>query len=407
MYDFDEIISRSNTHSSSEDGFKYSLFGDKVNEPLPYADDELIRMWVADMGFATPDFVRDAVKDRLDRKVMGYTDWMLTDEYFEVVKGWCKRRYDLDVKKEELFVSAGVVPALKSLVGMVGEKGDNVLILTPSYAPFKAAADYNGLNAVYSRLVEKDNCYTIDFEDLQKKAEDENTHILIFCNPHNPTGRVWTADELEKVGKICADNDMWIISDEIHCDLLRCGKTHIPFMNVMPEYKKLVTCMAPSKTFNMAGFMTSNILIRDEELKNKWKRTYSSNINPMSLAGATAAFSKGDEWLEALKAYLDKNFALAGKIFEEEAPKVKFEIPDATYLAWADLSEYIPVETEANVPFVFAENGGVVIEYGKMFVDNGLGHVRINLAYPASVVAEGIRRVCKVLNMIEKGEIKL
>ncbi|MBE6007950.1 MAG: aminotransferase class I/II-fold pyridoxal phosphate-dependent enzyme, partial [Lachnospiraceae bacterium] len=247
---------------------------------------------------------------------------------------------------------------------------------------------------------------TIDF-DLEQKAKDENTHILIFCNPHNPTGRVWTKEELERVGKICADNDMWIISDEIHCDLLRCTKVHTPFMKVMPGYKKLVTCMAPSKTFNMAGFMTSNIIIRDEELKGKWRRVYSSNINPMSLAGATAAFSKGDEWLEQLKAYLDKNFELVKEMFETEAPKVKFAIPEATYLAWADLSAYIPVECEANVPFMFAENGGVVIEYGKMFVDNGLGHVRINLAYPASVVKEGIKRVCAVLNKIEAGEIEL
>lgn len=407
MYNFDEIISRSGTHSISEDGFRYSLFGENVNEVLPYAEEDLIRMWIADMGFATPDFVRDAVKERLDRCILGYTDWMLTDEYYDAVKGWCSRRYNFDLKKDELFVSAGVVPALKALVGMIGEKGENVLILTPSYAPFKAAADYNGLNAVYSRLIEKDCHYEIDFEDLEQKAKDENTKILIFCNPHNPTGRVWTKEELEKVGKICVDNGLWIISDEIHCDLLRCGKTHVSFMNILPDYAKMVTCMAPSKTFNMAGFMESNIVIRDEELKKKWKRVFSSNINPMSLAGATAAFSKGDAWLEELKAYLDGNFEAVKRIFAEEAPKVKFEIPEATYLAWADLSAYIPVETEENVTLAFAKAGGVIIEYGKMFVDNGLGHVRINLAYPRSIVEEGIRRVCAVLRKIETGEVKL
>ena len=407
MYNFDEIISRSGTHSISEDGFRYSLFGENVNEALPYAEEDLIRMWVADMGFATPDFVRDAVKERLDRCILGYTDWMLTDEYYEAVKGWCKRRYDFDIKKDELFVSAGVVPALKALVGMIGNKGENVLILTPSYAPFKAAADYNGLNAVYSRLVEKGSYYTIDFDDFEQKAKDENTKILIFCNPHNPTGRVWTNEELERVGRICVENGLWIISDEIHCDLLRCGKVHVPFMNILPDYAKVVTCMAPSKTFNMAGFMESNIIIRDEELKNKWKKIFSSNINPMSLAGAIAAFSKGDAWLEELKAYIDGNFEAVKRIFSEEAPDVKFEIPDATYLAWADLSAYIPVETEENVTLAFAKAGGVIIEYGRMFVDNGLGHVRINLAYPRSIVEEGIRRVCAVLRKIETGEVKL
>lgn len=405
MYNFDEIIDRGNTYSSSEDGFRYSVFGERFGEELPYDEKDIIRMWVADMGFATPDFVRDAVKERLDKKILGYTDWMLNDNYFNCVKAWCKRRYDFDVKKGELFVSAGVVPALKTLVGLVGKKGENVVIFTPSYTPFKVAAEYNGLNAVYSRLIEKDGYYTIDFEDFEKKATAEGTTICIFCNPHNPTGRCWKEEELKKVGEICKKNDLWLISDEIHCDLLRNGYKHTPFANIMTDYDKLVTCMAPSKTFNMAGFMISNIFIRNDELKKLWKGKNSSNINPLSLEAAMAAFSKGDEWLGELKTYLDGNFEAAKRIFAENAPKAKFEIPEATYLGWADLSAYIPENAE-NVSLLFAKEGGVVIEYGTMFVDNGIGYIRINLAYPRSVVEEGVRRICKVLNKLETGEAK-
>ncbi len=165
--------------------------------------------------------------------------------------------------------------------------------------------------------------------------------------------------------------------------------------------------MAPSKTFNMAGFMTSNIIIKNDELKKLWMSKISSNINPLSLAAATAAFTKGDAWLEELKAYLDENFEFVKKLFAEYAPKVKFEISEATYLAWADLSAYVNVETKENVSLFFAKEGGVIIEYGSMFVDNGLGFIRINLAYPRSFVEEGIKRICKVLNKLETGEAKL
>lgn len=404
MYNFDEIIDRSNTNSISEDCFRYSLFGDKANEKLSYAEEDIIRMWVADMGFATPDFVREAVVARLNRKVLGYTDWMLNDDYYDIVKAWCKRRYDLDLKKDELFVAPGVVPALKTLVGIIGKEGENVLILTPSYAPFKAAAVFNGLNAVCSNLIEEDGHYSIDFEDFEKKAAD--AAICIFCNPHNPTGRVWTREELEKVGRICEESGLWLISDEIHCDLLRNGYTHLSFANVLPDYDKLVICMAPSKTFNMAGFMISNIIIRNEEIKKLWKGKVSSNVNPLSLEAAKAAFSKGDEWLDELKAYLDGNFEAAKRIFEENS-KVKFTVSEATYLAWVDLSAYMPKEVKENVPFIFAKEGGVAIEYGNMFVQNGKGHIRINLAYPRSVVEEGIRRICGVLKKIEMGEVQL
>lgn len=406
MYNFDEIIDRSGTSSTSEDGFRKSLFGDKAGEKLPYDDKDIIRMWVADMNFATPDFVIEAVKNRLDRKIMGYTE-IMDDSYYNCVSAWCKRRYGLEFKKEELCTSAGVVAALKSLVGILGRDSKNVLILTPSYAPFKGAADYNGLNCVYSRLTEKNGYFTIDFEDFEKKASDENTNICIFCSPHNPTGRVWTRDELTAVGDICRKNDMWLISDEIHCDLIRNGFTHISFGNIMPDYDKLVICMAPSKTFNMAGFMMSNIIIRNSNLRKQWYRRNSNMVSPLSLAAATAAFSKGDVWLEELKTYLDINFKTVKGIFDKEIPKADFKISEATYLAWLNVSAYLKDDRGVNVPFLFAKEGGVIVEYGNMFVDNGKGYIRINLACPLSMAQEGARRICSVLKKLETGEIRL
>lgn len=405
MYNFDEIIDRSGTSSTSEDGFR-SLFGDKAGEKLPFEDKDLIRMWVADMGFSTPDFVIDAVKARLDRKIMGYTE-IMDDSYYNCVAIWCKRRYGLEFKQEELCISAGVVAALKSIVGILKDESKNVLILTPSYAPFKGAADYNGLGCVYSRLTDTDGHFTIDFEDFEKKAEDKDTNICIFCNPHNPTGRVWTEEELTKVGYICRKNNMWLISDEIHCDLLRNGFTHISFGNILPDYDKLVICMAPSKTFNMAGFMMSNIIIRNENLRKEWYKKNSNMVSPLSLAAATAAFSKGDSWLEELKTYLDGNFKAVKDIFDSEIPKSNFKISEATYLAWLDISAYLKNDKDINVPYLFAKEGGVVIEYGNMFVDNGTGHIRINLACPLSMAKEGAKRICTVLKKLETGEIKL
>ena len=200
---------------------------------------------------------------------------------------------------------------------------------------------------------------------------------------------------------------MWLISDEIHCDLLRRGFSHISFGNILPDYDRLVICMAPSKTFNMAGFMMSNIIIRSRELRKEWYRKNSSTVNPLSLAAATAAFSKGDSWLEELKAYIDGNFEAVKAIFDSETPKANFKISEATYLGWLDISAYLKDDTGINVQYLFAKEGGVIIEYGDMFVDNGKGHIRINLACPLSMAKEGAKRICTVLKKLETGEVKL
>ena len=292
--------------------------------------------------------------------------------------------------------SNGVIPALYDLTGHILEKDEKLLFLTPSYAYFQYSADANGNEAAYSDLVNNDGYFEIDFEDFADKAADEKTKLLIFCNPHNPTGRVWKQEELERLAKIIEENDLWVISDEIHCDLLRRGQKHIPLGKVMPDYDKLITCMAISKTFNTAGLMFSNVIIRDEKLRDKWNENRINFENPLSIAGAMGAYESGEEWLEELTDYLDNNFKITEEFLKENLPKSKFRISEATYLAWVDLSEYF--NPDENLSDFFANKAGVLLEGGNMFVQNGDSFIRLNLAMPKSIIMEGLDRISEAIN---------
>ena len=397
-YNFDEIIDRKNTNALNTDGFRSYIFGvsdDDDSIEFPYEDDEFIRMWVADMEFATPDCVLNKIQERLDRRILGYTR-IFSDDYYNAFRSWCERRYDWSFEKEELLTSNGVIPALYDLTGHTLEKDEKLLFLTPSYAYFQYSADANGNEAVYSDLVNNDGYFEIDFEDFADKAADEKTKLLIFCNPHNPTGRVWKEEELEKLAKIIEENDLWVISDEIHCDLLRRGQKHIPLGKVMPDYDKLITCMAISKTFNTAGLMFSNVIIRDEKLRDKWNENRINFENPLSIAGAMGAYESGEEWLEELTDYLDNNFKITEEFLKENLPKSKFRISEATYLAWVDLSEYF--NPDENLSDFFANKAGVLLEGGNMFVQNGDSFIRLNLAMPKSIIMEGLDRISEAIN---------
>jgi cystathionine beta-lyase len=393
-YDFDRIIDRQGTNSLNTDGFREYIFKDLDNVEFPYADDEFIRMWVADMEFATPDVIVDSIKDRLDHGIFGYTR-LYDSKYHQAFGDWTKRRYDWEFMKEHLYTSQGVIPALNDLVGYICKSDEKVLMVTPSYAYFKYAAEYNHVGLVISELINKDGYYEMDFEDMRKKAEDEKVTLAIFCNPHNPTGRVWTENELKTFGEICLDNGVRIISDEIHCDLLRAGQVHTPLAKVFPDTDKIITCMAPSKTFNMAGFMFANIIIPDAWVREKWEaRQYPFN-NPLSIAGAQAAYESGEPWLRELNEYLDSNFRYLDEFIKTELPLASFVIPESTYLAWLDIGAYLP--DEQNLPLYFAKNGGVLLEGGNMFVSNSDGFIRLNVACPRSVLAEGLRRCKKAI----------
>ncbi|QYK66445.1 aminotransferase class I/II-fold pyridoxal phosphate-dependent enzyme [Paenibacillus sp. S02] len=230
---------------------------------------------------------------------------------------------------------------------------------------------------------------------LKKKASDPKTTLFIFCNPHNPTGRVWKEEELDKLSEIIEKHKLWVISDEIHCDLIRAGQKHIPLGKTMPEYKKLITCMAPSKTFNLAGLMISNIIIHDEKLKDIWLNRHYNFDNPLSIAAAQAAYEKGGEWLEELQIYLDENFRFTEEYFAANLPKARFRISEATYLAWVDLSAYF--DKSEDLPLFFAYNAGVLLEGGNMFVQNSDSFIRLNLACPKATLAEGLKRINKAI----------
>lgn len=391
-YNFDEIIDRRETNAMNVEGYKGYLFGDADTSDLE-DHDELIRMWVADMDFATPDVVLDAIKDRLDKKILGYTNLFGTD-YYDAFVSWTERRFGYTFPQDHLVFSHGIVAGLIELVSYICDEDDKALILTPSYGPFKMACDKNHIETVYSPLINHNGYYEIDFEDVRKKVETENIKLCIFANPHNPTGRVWSEDELKQFGQIMADNDVWIISDEIHCDIKRDGQTHIPFAKAVPDYDKIVTAMSQSKAFNIAGLMFSNIIIPNRRLLKTWKLHHFSSENPLSIVATQAAYEKGEDWLAAMNDYLDDNFKYLANFLEQELPHAEFKIPEATYLAWVDLSYYIK-EKEINEPIAkyFIKHAGVIIEGQEQFVHNAEGHIRINIAIPREVMKKGLQKI--------------
>ncbi|GGH44470.1 cystathionine beta-lyase [Paenibacillus silvae] len=393
-YNFDEIIDRTGTNAMNTDGFRQYIFNATSEMTFPFKDEEMIRMWIADMDFATPPEILDAVKQRLDRRIMGYSQ-IFDPAYYEAVASWMKRYYDWCFPKEHLETSNGIIPALYELVEYICQPDEKVLILTPSYGFFKSAADHNRLELVCSDMINEQGQYTIDFKDFEAKARHEKVRVCIFCNPHNPSGRIWSTEELERVGEICLSNDVWIISDEIHCDLLRTGKTHTPLAKLFPATDRIITCMSPSKTFNMAGLMFSNVIIPNKGLRDIWQARHYGFKNPLSIAATQAAYEHGDAWLRQLKLYLDGNFAYVDEYVKQHLPLAVFHIPDATYLAWIDIAPYAP--KDVSLPLFFAEQAGVLLEDGGMFVANGEGYIRLNLACPRSILKEGLSRISRVL----------
>ena len=401
-YNFDEQIDRRNTNALNTDGFRGYIFHAGPEKVFPYKDEEFIRMWVADMEFATAPAVCQAMKERIDRRNFGYTNVFGTD-YYEALKKWCEDLYGWSFPQEELTFSSGIIPALYELAEDLLEKDETILITTPAYGFFQHTAEYNHVGLSCSPLKRVDGMFQIDFEDFERRAADPKTKLILWCNPHNPTGRMWTEEELAKVGAIAKKYDLWLISDEIHCDLIRHGKRHIPMGKVLPDYKKLITCMSASKTFNLAGLMFSNIIIRDPKLRETFtqKDKNVGFVNPVSLAAHTAAYQKGREWLEELKLYLDENFAFLDSFLKKYFPEAVYNIPEATYLAWIDMRNCLPgVE---NLPDFFANKAGVLLEGGdSLFVGNANGYIRLNLAMPRAMLECGLNRMKDAMEQYRK-----
>ena len=398
-YDFDEVVDRTGTDSLTVDGWREYMFGDHESPAPEVPASGFINLWVADMAFPTPEPVLEAIRSRLDKKILGYTR-VFDRDYYDIFGAWCERHYGYRFQEESIVFSPGIIPALNRLVPLLTHEEDSILILTPSYAPFKKAGDYSGRRVVECPLKNSQGYWAPDFEAMEQALCDEQKRIKVFflCNPHNPTGRVWRRDELQKMIALCLQHDVWVISDEIHCDLSRSGVMHIHAASLFPENNKIITCMSTSKTFNLAGNLLANIMIPDASVRAEWLRLHDDFISPLSLVANKAAWSECDEWLTQLRLYIDENFRFLQDYLRTYHPRARFIIPEGTYLAWIDISPLLDVSNQEEVTLFFARHAGVLLEGGQMFVSNGDGYIRLNLACPRAVLAEGLSRISNALS---------
>ena len=388
QYDFDEIIDRSGTYSLKHE------YARAVNPLLPA---DAVQLWVADMDFACPPPILAAMRRRLDRRILGYTVTDALSGYGDAVCGWMRRRYGWAVQPEQLLFSDGVVSALYAAVERLTKPGDEVLLLTPAYHPFHDAILHYGRTPLLCHMHNDSGHFTVDWDDLAAKAARASCTLCFFCNPQNPTGRVFTEAELKRAGDILFGNDVFVVCDEIHADLLRAGQTHTPLAKLFPNEKRILTCTAPSKTFNIAGNRHANLVIPDPSVYDDWaENALLGHPGALTVEAVIAAYGDpaSEEWLTQLCAYLDGNFAMMRSLLAERLPKVVFRIPEGTYLGWVDLSAYgLPEETLNER----ASKAGVFVQFGKDFVDNADCFARINAACPRSVLREGLTRLASAI----------
>jgi cystathionine beta-lyase len=381
-YDFDEIVPRRNSHSCKWDSAD---------------DDGVLPMWVADMDFRTAQPVIDALGKRVRHGIFGYTK--VPSAYFEAVTGWFAWRHHFPVRQEWILFTTGVVPALSAVVKALTRPGDKVIVQTPVYNCFFSSIRNNRCEVMSSDLIYHNGTYSIDFADLESKASDPQASLLLLCNPHNPAGRVWTKEELSRIGDICLCNDVTVVSDEIHCDLVYAGHTHIPFASVSNEFlRHSVTCTSPGKTFNLAGIQVANIIAADEEKRRKIDRALNINevceINAFAVEALIAAYGEGEEWLEALKLYLYDNYIYLKDYFAEHLPQFPVLPLEATYLVWVDCS--LSGMSSSKIAKMLMEQEKLQINEGTMYGAEGEGFIRFNIACPKQMLIEGLERFRRV-----------
>ena len=375
-YDFDKIIDRRNTGS---------VKWDVGENELP--------MWVADMDFATAPEITEALVKRASHGVFGYS--VIPDEWYGAYINWWDDRHGLRMEKDSLIFCTGVIAAISSVVRKLTTPNENVVIQTPVYNIFFNSIINNGCRVLENRLVYKDGVYGMDLEDLEKKLSDPQTTLMILCNPHNPVGKIWDADVLNAVGELCKKHHVTVISDEIHCDITVPGKSYMPFASVSETCKEIsVTCLAPTKTFNLAGLQTAAIYVPDPALRHKvWRAVNTDEVaepNAFAALAATVAFEKGGEWLDALNAYLAENREIVSKYLREKLPKVKLVRGEATYLLWLDISE---IGTSREVAGFIREKTGLFVTAGAVYGENGDSFLRMNIACPKTLLYDGLERL--------------
>lgn len=383
-YDFETSPNRRNAGSEK---------WNDMYEKIPNAGDDIVPLSVADMEFKNPPEIIDGLKKYLDKTVLGYT--AATDSYYDAVISWMTKRHGFTPKKDWIVMTAGVVPAITEMVARFTKPEDSVLMLTPIYYPFYSSVEMNKRKTVGSELIFKDGKYNIDFEDFAKKAARPEVTLMILCSPHNPIGKIWTREELLKICDICLENDVFVISDEIHFDLIMPGFEHVSVGTFEEKYlNNCAICTAPSKTFNLAGLQTSNIFIPNEAYRNKMTvaRGYFS-LNIFGFKACELAYDKCGEWLDGLIAVLDKNRVFVENFFAENMPEVVVHRLEGTYLIWLDFRAWNMDEHELEE--FMLKKAQVVFDEGYVFGEGGKGFERLNIACPQYVLKNALERILK------------
>ena len=386
--DFDKVVDRKNTSC-----LKYDF---AVKRGMPA---DILPLWVADMDFKTSSYIQDAVAAQAEHGIYGYTE--SGDSYFEAVQSWFFTHYDWKVEEKWLVKTPGVVFALAMAVQAFTQENDAVMIQQPVYYPFSGVIKDNGRRIIDNTLVQDEaGSYHMDLADFEEKIIREKVKLFFLCNPHNPVGRAWTREELEKIGDICYKHHVLIVSDEIHADFVY-NRKHQVLVNLKKEYEEItITCTAPSKTFNIAGLQVSNIFIPDNQLRHRFKRQIAasgySQLNAAGLAACEAAYRYGEEWYNGVKAYIRENISFTKKFLEERISKVKMLEPEGTYLVWVDFRALGLSKRE--LEDLIIHKAGLWLDSGAIFGAAGEGFQRINVACPRVTLQTALEKIETAVN---------
>lgn len=377
-YDFDQQISRRNT-----DSYKW--------DSAPSED--VLPMWVADMDFRTAPAIVDALRRRVEHGIFGYT--RVPDGYYKAVTDWFARRHGWTFDREWMIYTSGVVPAVSAVIKALTVPGDKVLVQTPVYNCFFSSIRNNGCEMLSSPLVFADHTYSINYDDLERKAADPKVKVMLLCNPHNPAGRVWRREELIRIGEICIRHGVVIVSDEIHCELVFPGHHYTPFASISENFlRHSVICLSPSKAFNIAGLQIANIVCADAGWRAKIDRAINDNevcdVNPFGVIATQAAYNEGEEWLEQLLGYLYDNYLYMSDFCREHLPDFPITKLEGTYLVWMDCRKLGLASEELERRLV--NEAGLWLNAGTMYGKEGEGFMRWNIACPRAMLAEGLKR---------------
>jgi cystathionine beta-lyase len=382
-YDFDQLVDRRNTNSVKWDS-------DSEPDRLP--------MWVADMDFRTAEPIIRALEARAKQGIFGYAG--LPDAYYEAEAGWWQRRHGCSIEKDWVLVTTGVIPSLSAAVQAFAAPGDRVLLQSPVYNYFNSSITNNGCEIVRSELAWSGERYEMDFADFERKAADDRVKLFLLCNPHNPVGRAWSRQELERIGDICLRHGVRVVSDEIHRDLVYRGSRHVPFASLGERHLlNSITCTAPSKTFNLAGLKTSSIIVADPELRGRLDRALNVKEaiepNAFGIDALIAAYTEGEDWLEQMLDYVEGNRDEALAFLQERLPQLRAVVPEATYLLWVDVRALGIGSRELAAKLW--EEASLRINEGSVYGPSGEGYLRINLACPRALLRDGLQRLERVI----------